>query len=332
MANANFDYPSLVLRSFDNALSGSEKDALDQWLLIGNHTAQYRKLQTLWNSSGQLSYPEIEAELNVDEAFNKVMKRTQFANSGQEKRISYKPLMLASCLFLLVGILGYLTLRTNTQENYETIYAEANMEYTLPDNSKVWLSKGSNLSYQKDFASNRNITMNGKVMYEVTHNPNNPFVIDAEGMEITVLGTKFIISNTGASADYVDVINGKVKVADKQGQSENLILTKGMSAQINKGQLQLVDNSAANEMFWASGSLRYNNSSLETIFADLEKYYDINIVTNNQFSNCKFKGAFYDEELKDVLATLKVIYDLEIQNVAHGITIDGAPCKELQNN
>ena len=321
----NIDYTSLVLKSFDNGLTEDERHSLDKWLLDKNNLSQYQKIEAIWKKSGQLSYPEIEAQLDIDQAFKNVMERTQFVQPAKRKK--RRSFLVASSLAILVAAISYLTLSINSNSQFETIYADNNMEYVLPDNSKVWLSKGSELSYQKDFDNNRNVKMNGKVLYEVTHNPEKPFVIDAEGMEVTVLGTKFIVSNTDEGADYVDVINGKVKVDDKLGKSENLILTKGMAAQRSEGNMQYSENNSANEMFWASKSLRYNNVSLETIFDDLEIYFDKKILTNNQFSNCKFKGTFSGEKLEDVLSTLQVIYELEMINDQNGVKIEGPSCK-----
>ena len=322
--NMNVNYTELILKSLKNSLTGQEKIEFETWLSIDGNDKQYQKLRDLWDTSGTMTYPEIEAQLNVDEAYNKVLQRTQFL-SHRKKRRSIRPYLVAASLALLVAAFGYLTLGVN-ELDYQSITAEANMEYTLPDNSTLWMSKGSEISYQKDFINNRNIKMNGQVMYEVTHNPDKPFTIDADGMDVTVLGTKFIVSNT-VQSEYVHVINGKVQVDDKQGKAKKLILTKNMTANRESGNMSMTDNALGNDMFWASESLSYNNASLEKIFDELETYFDVTIETNNRFAKCPFTGIFTDDKLDEILSTLEVIYELNINKNSEIITITGPSCK-----
>jgi len=319
----NVNYTQIVINSLQENLDAQDQKKLDTWLSQNNNDLKYQKIKELWDASGTLSYPEIEAHLNVDEAYNKVVQRTKFISIKKNK--SKRPYLIAASLALLVAAMGYLTLGVDKLDNYNTITAEANMEYTLPDNSTVWLSKNTELSYHKDFTNNRMIKMNGKAMYDVTHNPQKPFVIDAEGMDVTVLGTRFIVSNE--DLDYVHVINGKVQVDDKKEQSERLILTKDMTANRDAGRISLTDDAYANDMFWASQSLKYNNASLEKIFDELETYFDTTIDTDNRFEKCAFNGTFTGENLEDILSTLEVIYELEITKTKETITINGPSCK-----
>ena len=321
----NVNYTELIIKSLKNDLTAQEKQTFDSWLSQDDNDMQYQKIRNLWETSGTLTYPEIEAQLNVDEAYNKVLQRTQFLGNSK-KRKSIRPYLVAASLALLVAAVGYMTLGMDGLDDYHSITAEANMEYTLPDSSTLWLSKGSEVLYHKDFANHRDIKMNGQVMYEVTHNPEKPFTIDAYGMDVTVLGTKFIVSNK-AKGDYVHVINGKVQVDDKKGDSDRLLLTKTMTANREAGNMTITEDSYANDMFWASQSLSYNDTSLEKIFDELERYFDTTIETDNRFSNCKFKGTFTGDKLSEILSTLEVIYDLEINKNYESITINGPSCK-----
>lgn len=321
----NVNYIELIIKSLQDNLTADEKQVFDSWLSQDDNDMQYQKIRNLWETSGTLTYPEIEAQLNVDEAYDKVLQRTQFLSNSRKRR-SIRPYLVAASLALLVAAVGYMTLGISDLDDYNSITAEANMEYTLPDNSTLWLSKGSEVLYHKDFANHRDIKMNGQVMYEVTHNPEKPFTIDADGMGVTVLGTKFIVSNA-IQSDYVYVINGKVQVDDKEGDAERLILTKSMTANREAGSMTMTEDSYANDMFWASQSLSYNDTSLETIFDELETYFDTTIKTDNQFTDCKFKGTFTGDQLDDILSTLEVIYDLEININSETITINGPSCK-----
>ena len=322
----NINFTQLIIKSLENTLSITEQKDFDAWLRIDSNKKQYHKIKVLWDASGTLTYPEIEAHLDVEVAYKNVLERTQFIKTTKKRR-SIRPYLVAASMALLMGVFGYWALDFTSADSFTTITADANMEYTLPDNSTIWLSKDSEVAYHNDFVNNRQVKMKGQVMYEVTHNPEKPFTIDAEDMDVTVLGTKFIVSNTFNQTDYVQVINGKVQVDDKKGQSPQLILTKNMTANREAGKMTISDEAYANDMYWASKSLGYNNASLEKIFDELETYFDTTIETNNQFANCKFKGTFTGDGLDDILSTLEVIYQLEINKNIDNIIINGPSCQ-----
>lgn len=319
------NYNSLIIKALENRLSDNDKQAFELWLLEGDNDVHFSNIKRIWQKSESLSYPELEEKLNVELAFQKVLKRTQFVNNKKNFRI--RPYLIAASLAFIIAFTGFIGLSIQNKNQYETIYASSNMEYVLPDNSKVWLTKNAKLSFYKDFTEKRSIKMKGQVMYEVTHNPEKPFVIDADGMDVTVLGTKFIVSNFSEKGDYVHVINGKVQVDDKQGERERLILTKDMTATRSGKGLDFTKQNYINGMFWATQSLSYDNTSLENIFDELEEHFNVQIVTDRQFSECKFKGTFTNEKIDDILSTLEVIYDLEISNNSGEITINGPSCK-----
>jgi len=321
------NYTQLILRSLENNLSDSEKIIFGNWLKEKENTLKYENIKSIWDKSGKLSYPELEASLNVEEAYQNVKRRT-----GNIKQISPGkrkfPFLVAASFVLLAMACGYFALQLNSDSNFESFTAKENMEYTLPDESTVWLNKGTELSYHLDFKNQRDIKLDGKALFEVTHNPEKPFTIDADGMDVTVLGTKFIVSNEQKNTAYVHVINGKVKVQHTEKNVEPLHLTKDMTAERSKSNLKLTDNVYANQMFWATNTLQYKDTSLEKIFDDLESYFDKTIESNDVFKDCNFNGSFSGQNIQEILGTLEVIYNLKIDvdSSPDKISITGPSC------
>ena len=67
------------------------------------------------------------------------------------------------------------------------------MQIFLPDGTKVWLLKNSELTYHKiNFnKDSRTINLEGEGYFEVVKNPNKPFIINMDNTVTTVLGTSF---------------------------------------------------------------------------------------------------------------------------------------------
>ena len=63
---------------------------------------------------------------------------------------------------------------------------------TLPDGTRIWLNSGSRVSYSSAFNSrSRTVNLEGEAYFSVARNEQLPFVVQADGMSVTALGTKF---------------------------------------------------------------------------------------------------------------------------------------------
>ncbi len=323
------NYTSLVLKSLENNLSESEKITFANWLHVEDNFKKYQKIKQIWNESGKLTYPELEASLNVEEAYQKVKRKAGLSDATTRYITPKKrrtPYLVAASFILLAMTCSYFLLQFITSNDFKTLTAVQNMEYTLPDLSTVWLSEGTELSYHPDFKNHRNIKLDGKALFEVIHDTEKPFTVDADGMDVTVLGTKFIVSNEETSTAYIHVINGKVKVEDPNNNVQPHILTQDMTVEKIESKLKITDKIYANQMFWATNKLYYKDASLERIFDDLENYFHTTITYSDTFKDCNFSGSFSEQNIQEILSTLEIIYNLEIEKKPGNISITGPSC------
>jgi len=102
----------------------------------------------------------------------------------------------------------FVQITNSTQQIYKRV---------LPDNSVVWMSPNTKISFPKVFdARYRAITMSGECFFEVTKNPKRPFIINSNSIITKVWGTSFRVRDNlrGSSVD-VSVLTGKVSVSIK---------------------------------------------------------------------------------------------------------------------
>jgi len=66
----------------------------------------------------------------------------------------------------------------------------------LPDGSEVWVNAGSTITYPTRFAdTNRRVTLSGEAYFSVKETrQHDPFRVKANGVEVTVLGTRFNVN------------------------------------------------------------------------------------------------------------------------------------------
>ena len=97
-------------------------------------------------------------------------------------RLSY----LASSSDPVQTATGYNTLTTPKGGKYEVL---------LSDGSRVWLNAASSLHYPALFSGGgRRVELTGEGYFEVKHDPSKPFIVNANGTEVQVLGTHFNIN------------------------------------------------------------------------------------------------------------------------------------------
>lgn len=98
---------------------------------------------------------------------------------------------------------------------WQTIIAEQeDRSILLPDGSSVYLRENSELSYPEVFASSvREVKIRGEAFFEVTPNSEQPFIVDASGLSVKVLGTSFSVQTSDQGNEIsVILVEGKVSL------------------------------------------------------------------------------------------------------------------------
>ena len=178
-------------------------------------------------------------------------------------------LKIAAAFIFIVGI-GYVFQLTVNQENSGVIetrepvvftqvdtpesekieYKEGREYMYLPDESKVYVSKGSDVTYlREDFGKAlRTVSLKGEAFFEVAHDETKPFIVNGGKTTIKVLGTSFTYKvHEDAATEEVIVESGKVEFALK-GSNEKIIVNAGRKGIYykNSGKLKRKRNSKNN--------------------------------------------------------------------------------------
>jgi ferric-dicitrate binding protein FerR (iron transport regulator) len=159
---------------------------------------------------------------------------------------------------------------------------EKNLQVTLPDGSDIVLNRNTRLSYRSNFGKHaRNVTLTGEAFFDVTHDENHTFTVEAGRANVRVLGTSFnIISSNQESEVEVFVKTGQVMVSSNTG-SRNLVVEPGYIGKVNSKTSSKEINRDPNYLSWNTGHLEYNGQTLDVVFRDLKKVYNMDIVADN---------------------------------------------------
>ncbi|CAL1518847.1 FecR domain-containing protein [Chitinophaga sp. MM2321] len=174
----------------------------------------------------------------------------------------------------------------HTETLYNTLVTPRGGEYRieLSDGTKVWLNAASSLRYPTQFnGKERKVYLSGEAYFEVAKDAAHPFMVNADKMDITVLGTKFNVSSypddpiqKTALAEGSVLINGVGQSAEK---SNGVILKPGYEAVITKNDRKIQVNKVNIEaaLAWKNGMFIFDSESLGSLMRKLSRWYNIEV-------------------------------------------------------
>lgn len=191
----------------------------------------------------------------------------------------------------------------------------------LPDGSKVWLNAASSIRFPTAFTgSERKVEITGEAYFEIAQNPAKPFSVNANGMNVTVLGTHFNVNTYQDEGDMkVTLVEGKVKVTTNDGN--DAILKPGEQAQVNEGtQIKLVEHADVEEsVAWKNGLFQFDGDDMATIMRKISRWYNVEVMYENGIPSGHFTGIISrNTNLSEVLKMLElsgVRFNIEGKNL-----------------
>lgn len=182
----------------------------------------------------------------------------------------------------------------------------------LPDGTEVSLNAMTSVTYDCSMSSGkRQVNVEGEAYFDVAKDAEHPFVIDANQMEVTCLGTALNVRNyADEQTSSVVLVEGKVRVTTESG---DLTMEPDSRVECDKESLQLSKTKvlASNYTCWLKGETRYNNQSLENIARELARNYHINIIiTSDELKEQHFTGYLGSCSLRNVLDILTITSDM----------------------
>lgn len=178
----------------------------------------YQRLKNIW----QVSHPAFGADtIQVASANEKMMSRITPVKWYESRFIRYWQYAAAILLLPLVVFSSYLFISNQRTEYSQVAYQEVFAPYgthsrvNLPDGSLVWLNAGSSLKYPTVFDwDKRQVELSGEAYFEVESDPEHPFIVQTDGVEVSAVGTAFNVeAYRNDSIVAVTMAIGKVNVS-----------------------------------------------------------------------------------------------------------------------
>ncbi|MDO5968764.1 FecR domain-containing protein [Flavivirga aquimarina] len=189
----------------------------------------------------------------------------------------------------------------------------------LSDGTNVHLNAGTSLKYPIKFikGENRQVFLDGEAYFSVTKDASHPFIVNADEVNIRVLGTQFNVSSyTEDSKISTVLVEGSVDVYQKGNTYNSKTATNlkpGFKAAWQKQNNQIAVEAADIEMHtaWINGKIVFRHIPFKNIIKKLERHYDVVIINNNKELGEKFVTASFDiETIENIFEILNVSYNI----------------------
>ena len=197
------------------------------------------------------------------------------------------------------------------------------------DGSKVSLNSGSILKYPVKFLSNqkREVFLQGEAYFDVAEDKSNLFVVNSEGINVEVYGTKFMVKNY--SEDFTSdiiLVSGSVKIQNSLNKT-SLLLKPGHKGSVNKVDFKITETKVNTKIYtsWIDGEVIFRMETFGQILKKLERLYNVTIINNREESLNELFNAAIDvnnEDIEVVLEYFNKIYNIEYKIFNNKIIIN----------
>lgn len=273
-------------------------------------------------------FEEASTTQNIEKAEKQLMKRLEREEAKQSKVRKMIGWMRYAAVFVGIFLLGGMGLHFyRSYGQSEALLAVTTYdkikELKLPDGTRVWLNKHTTLKYPHKFGGKgRKVYLEGEGYFEVMRNPENPFVVQSEAMQVKVLGTVFNLkSDKNRMSAVATLLQGEVEVKGNHG--EGLItLAPGQKAELNGVTRRLVvkqmDTGIEN---WHNNEFVFEKADIYTIARTLENSYDVKVILAPNIDVSKtYSGTLKKKEnVGAVLNLIKNAIPLEYKIVGSSV-------------
>lgn len=306
---------------------------VEKWIFNSPENAKYLdELEKVWLETGNLNPKPVVVD--IDKAWKKIENQTynkKIKSIPENRNFIWYFKRIAAVLIISFGIFGVYKISTLKPVIHTLASAENILIDTLSDGSIINLNKNSKLTYPEEFEKDKRIVnLEGEAYFKIAHNPEKPFIIDANGGYIQVVGTQFNVkSNHDDEIIEVFVEEGIVKIYNLNTQSADtlsVILTKGEKGIINKkiGKPEKLNKTEqnSNDLYWKTKTLNFNSTRLEDAAKTLEKTFNVKIDVSEKAKNLQITTIFEGDSLNQILEVIKLTFNLKISVQDNKYSID----------
>jgi transmembrane sensor len=296
---------------------------LDDWKNQSEANSLY------FNRSKKALQFTLDEHIDTDKLFQRITQQQQTRPVYKLNRY-FTPFNIAAAI-VFVSLLGFITsiiFKGNSEPDILFTSAETVKQQTLSDGSTVALNKQSTLTVMHDFnTKQRKVKLEGEAFFDIKHNEEISFVIEAGNLLIKDIGTAFNVK-AEAKSDSISVFvtEGIVELSANNQllilhQNEGAIYLKSSGNFIESQKLQ--PNIAA----YKTKQFHFKGNTLGEVTETLNAVYGQLIqLENEQLRLCTISVDFQNESPEMIVAIIAETLGLTVEQKNGTYFLRGKGC------
>ncbi|MBE9584949.1 FecR domain-containing protein [Mucilaginibacter sp. JRF] len=267
----------LLDRYARNEVTDDEKQLVDDWY------ASYHDGQELSAVDEERLKQEIRAGIN------KTVKTPARIRTIKIMRYAAAVTVLLVSVSLFIRKKSITQFTTNADSRHFTSIKTKTGEVKkvkLPDGSSVWLNAKSEIRISDDFQAEQQRYVyldEGEAFFEVTKNPQRPFLVKTPHVTTKVLGTSFNVKAYGSlKKASVTVRTGKVQVNSNKKLLATLTPNMQVNYDVDSGIANITTVDASIARAWTTGKIILSNATFSELALALQNTYNIKLSSTNE--------------------------------------------------
>jgi len=332
----------LLLRFLLGEASQDEIQLVTEWLQLSEENQKLLdSYEAVWVETGELTPNPVAVD--IPSAWNVMSSRIDQFEKNKTKTISFKSRLIwlsssAAAAIIMLFAIYQLLIKPISVQQLQLASTQEIIKDSLPDGTQIALNSNSKITYPKKFAKNeRRVKLEGEAFFNVEHNKEQPFVIEAGDAFVQVLGTSFNVKAYENSEIEVIVTEGIVKlyIIDSETlDSSSIFLKAGQKGRIStKEKIPVyVSENIPDELVWMDYTLIFKDTDLKRTFSLLEDHYNVKIkVSNEHILDCRITTTFTNNSIDDVIEIIVATFEFEYSKENNTYTIKGDGCEKKDN-
>ena len=287
-----------------------------------------------------ISFPTQKAsQAEMDDIFEKVIKNERpisikISEEGSKRRyLNIKRIFAIAASISLLATFSFVFYALNQssveiqqssihKENVKGNPAGRKNTFHLSDGSVIKLNASSKMRIDDNFGiEKREVYLEGEAYFEISKNPQKPFIVHTGNVSTLVTGTVFNVNAYRENSSItVAVYEGSVNtILYHDTGSDTLMLKRSDMAIYEKSSSKLSKTSFnyLEIMGWKDGIIYFEDANSSEVFSYLERWYGVDIHASEQDKIMgAFHGEFKNEALDNVLKSISkaLFFDYQIND------------------
>lgn len=305
----------------DDAAGADDWLAFEQWLAASPaHAAAYERLEAIWLDLDD-ARDDVVAAMDAPVPFE--AHRAARASRGLSRR-DWLAAGAGIAAAVAVGVFGIANWPAGSPPQTYVTAPGQTRQVALADGTKVWLNAATRIEVRLERGDRRVQMAEGEAVFDVTHDPSRPFLIDTGDREVRVVGTQFNLRQRGA-AFALTVRRGLVEVRPSGApDARPTRVAAGQRLTHRKGapQVLLTEVQSDPAFAWTQGQLAYVDAPLSEVAADLSRSLGTPVrVADAATGRMRFSGVLALDDRAAMFRRLEAFVAVRAETRADGVVL-----------